>query len=102
MPFSQGLVRVGGEPASVAPSFMTVLQERLARIWDAGGLEMERFQPGDDVIVKEGMFEGYRAVFDAKLSGRDRVRVLLQMLNDRYLPVELDVGQLEASGTGNR
>ena len=58
MPFSQGLVRVGGEPASVAPSFMTVLQDRLARIWDAGGLKLERFRPGDQVDCAGGDVRG--------------------------------------------
>jgi hypothetical protein len=41
------------------------------------------------------MFEGYEGIFDATLSGRQRVRVFLKMLNDRFVPVELDAGTIE-------
>jgi hypothetical protein len=50
---------------------------------------------GDPVYIREGIFEGYRAIFDIRLPGSERVRVLLEMLNDRYVPMEIDVGYLE-------
>ena len=42
--------------------------------------------------------EGYRAIFDARLPGTERVRVLLKMLNDRYVPLEVDLELLERDG----
>ena len=48
--------------------------------------------------VREGAFEGYRALVDARLPGTERVRVLLKMLNDRYVPLEVDLELLERDG----
>ena len=39
--------------------------------------------------------EGYRALFDARLPGTERVRVLLKMLNDRYVPLEVGMELIE-------
>jgi transcription antitermination factor NusG len=47
------------------------------------------------VAIHAGPFAGYEAIFDLRLSGSDRVRVLLKMLNNRNLPVELDSKQIE-------
>ncbi len=42
-----------------------------------------------------GPFEGYEAIFDARLPGTERVRVLLQFLSDRYVTIELDASHLQ-------
>ena len=52
------------------------------------------FQHGDAVIIRQGAFSGLEAVFDGFLSGRGRVRVLLETL-ERFVPVTLDVHLLE-------
>ena len=49
---------------------------------------------GDAVTIKSGPFAGYTAIFDARLNGGDRVRVLLDMLSDRQVLVDLDERQL--------
>ena len=95
MPFSQGLVHVGGEPAPVADGFVRALQARLAAIWDAGGLPSDGLRQGDRVVLRAGLFKGYEGIFDVRLSGGARVRVLLKMLNDRYVPVEIDAELLD-------
>ena len=92
MPFSQGLVRVGGEPAAVDQNIVRAIKTRIAEIWDAGGLVFREINPGDRVVIKQGMFEGYEAIFDDRVPGHERVRVLLNMLNDRYVPLEVDAG----------
>jgi transcriptional antiterminator RfaH len=94
MPFSQGLVRVGGEPASVSDLIVCSIQSRVAQIWESKGLPHRAFNPGDRLIVEEGVFEGYRGIFDAYISGNERVRILLQMLNDRFIPVEIEADRL--------
>lgn len=53
-----------------------------------------RFRHGDPVVIKHGPFTGIEAVFDGCLSGRGRVRVLLEIVQ-RYIPVALDVDTLE-------
>jgi transcription antitermination factor NusG len=92
MPFSQGLVCVGSEPARVHEMVIRALRTRVAEIWEVGGLVFDELKPGDRVVIQEGAFEGYEAIFDARISGSERVRVLLKMLNDRYMPLEVDAG----------
>ena len=49
---------------------------------------------GDRVRIRAGAFSGYEALFDTRISGGDRVRVLLQMLNDRHVPLELNASDI--------
>jgi transcription antitermination factor NusG len=95
MPFSQGLVSVGVDPVPVPENIINALHRRVGEIWDAGGLVFDGLQKGEQVFIREGVFEGYRAIFDVRLPGSERVRVLLEMLNRRYVPVEVNVGLLE-------
>ncbi|NIM93951.1 MAG: hypothetical protein GTO18_09605 [Anaerolineales bacterium] len=95
MPFSQGLVRVGNEPAKVPENIVTTLKKKVDQIWDVGGVVFDGLEKGDEVYIKEGVLEGYRAIFDVRLPGSERVRILLEMLNDRYVPLEIDAGYLE-------
>jgi transcriptional antiterminator RfaH len=95
MPHSVGLVSFGGEPAHVPENLINALQKRVDEINEAGGEVFDGLKPGDPVKISEGPFEGYEAIFDARLPGSERVRVLVQMLSDRHLPVELKSGQIE-------
>ena len=95
MPFSQGLVRIGNEPAAVPEPIIHRLQERVGEIWQAGGIKLDQFTKGENLLIRDGLFEGYRAIFDVRIPGSERVRVLLEMLSDRYVSMELDVGYLE-------
>jgi transcription antitermination factor NusG len=95
MPFSQGLVRTGSEPAPVPDHIIFGLQNRVEEIWSAGGLKLDGLVQGDHVVINYGSFEGYRAIFDVHLPGTERVRVLLEMLSERFVPMELDVGLIE-------
>jgi transcriptional antiterminator RfaH len=51
------------------------------------------YEPGDAVVIQHGPFAGIDAVFDSCLTGRGRVRVLLELVQ-RLVPVDLDVEQL--------
>jgi transcription antitermination factor NusG len=95
MPHALGLVCFGGVPAHVPDGFIFAIEQHLAEINAAGGELFHRLKKGDLVTVQDGPFAGYRAIFDVRLGGKDRVRVLLQLLNDRRLPVELRVGQIK-------
>jgi len=55
------------------------------------------FRQGESVVIRHGPFAGIEAVFDGCLSGRGRVRVLLEIVQ-RTVPVALDVDQLEKLG----
>ena len=95
MPYTLGLVSFGGVPAPVSDRLIHALERRLGEIAGAGGEAFFGLKRGDSVTITGGPFEGYRALFDARLSGTERVRVLLQMLSDRQVPVELGVGWIE-------
>jgi transcriptional antiterminator RfaH len=95
MPHANGLVRFGGVPATVPDALVEALRRHLRDVAQAGGELLYQLQPGDAVAIRRGPFAGYEGIFDARLNGGDRVRVLLKMLNDRYVPMELAVGQLQ-------
>jgi transcriptional antiterminator RfaH len=94
MPFAQGLVSFDGEPAFIPDSLIIALKKRMHEIKNKGGLIFDQLEPGTPIRVIDGPFQGYEAIFDTRLDGQERVRVLLQMLNDRRVMVEMHVGQI--------
>jgi len=72
------------------------LRKRVEEISQAGGEFFDGLKSGDKVRISSGPFAGYEAIFDARVSGDERVRVLLEFLNNRRrLPIELSAGQIE-------
>ena len=53
-----------------------------------------RFTPGERVHIRSGPCRDIEAVFDSRLSGTGRVRILLQLLG-RQTPAEVDERWLE-------
>jgi len=49
MPFSQGLVRVGGDPTYVPDNIINALHRRIEEIWDVGGTAFDGLDKGDHV-----------------------------------------------------
>ena len=92
---SVGIIEFGGEPAYVSENLIHSLQKRVDEINEAGGEVFDGLKQGDPVQISEGPFAGYAAIFDARLPGSERVRVLIKMLSDRHLPVELGESQIE-------
>jgi transcriptional antiterminator RfaH len=95
LPHSNGLVSFGGEPSTVPDNLIHAIMRRVKEIAEAGGEVCDDLHKGDVVRIGYGPFEGYEAIFDTRLPGTERVRVLLQFLSDRYVPIELDASQLE-------
>jgi transcriptional antiterminator RfaH len=96
MPHSMGLVSFGGEPAQVPPHLIEAIRTRLEQVNAAGGEVFDGLKVGDTVRISEGPFKGYEAIFDARLPGSERVRVLLELLgSQRQVPVELDVSHIQ-------
>jgi transcription antitermination factor NusG len=94
MPHTLGLVTFGGEPAYVPESLIHAIQQRVDEIAKAGGEVLDGLHSGDVVQIERGPFEGYEAIFDAQLPGTERVRVLLKLLDERRVPVELNVSSI--------
>jgi transcription antitermination factor NusG len=94
MPYSTGLVTFGGEPAIVSDALIHAIKQRILQVEQAGGELFDGLHHGDPVVVQDGPFEGYEAIFDVRVSGSERVRILLKMLSDRQIPIELRAGQI--------
>lgn len=90
MPGGTGLVSFGGEPAVVPDSLITAIQKRVDELNVSARPAVEDLIPGEAVILEEGPFAGYEAIFDGRISGQDRVRVLLNFLQKRQVPLEVD------------
>jgi transcription antitermination factor NusG len=93
MPFALGLVCFGGEPAAVPEALIVAIMRRVKEITLAGNLVPGSLKAGDPVLIVEGMFAGYQAIFDSHLSGAERVRVLLRLLNGQ-VKLELPASQV--------
>lgn len=95
MPFSSGLLAFDGVPATVPHNLVQAIRQRLEQINAAGGEQVMGLKHGDPVVIHTGPFAGYEAIFDARLPGRERVRVLLKLLQMRDVNVELAITQIE-------
>jgi transcription antitermination factor NusG len=94
MPNTVGLVTFGAGPAPVPNSMVLAIREHLERVNAGGRARPVRFQAGEPVTIQSGPFAGQHAIFDTHLSGDERVRVLLQLLNQREIPVTLQAANL--------
>ena len=95
MPGSKGLVAFDAQPASVPEALIAAICQKVNQINAAGGEQLCGLQPGNAVIIQDEPFAGQEALFDACLSGNERVRVLLKLLRGRQLPVEMPGTQIE-------
>lgn len=75
------IVRFGAIPAYVPEQVIEDLQEAMS----TGNIKLAharaRFNHGDQVAVTAGAFKGWYGVFDKELSGKDRVKVLLNTVS---------------------
>ncbi len=97
MPFARGMVSFDQEPATVPESLIHAIRRRVDQVNEAGGEVFEGLQKGEVVFIHDGPFAGYEAIFDLRLPGSERVRVLIKLLTERQVPVELSVGHIQRS-----
>ena len=107
-------VEFGGQRAIVPDHFMIELKRRMSHIRAAGGLLFDGLAQGDTVKITGGPFAGREAIFDVQLSGTERVRVMLEWIEQsqhhhprsrsaaksganqpRLVPVELNANSIE-------
>jgi transcriptional antiterminator RfaH len=94
MPGSLGLVSFGGEPATVPVELIQAIRRNIDHA-NAGFGKRPVFSAGDLLVVREGVFDGYEAIFDTHMPGNDRARVLLKYLNGRQVSLVLPIQQIE-------
>ena len=95
MPFSAGFVTFDTAPAPVPENLVHAIRRHVDQINASGAQELAGLQPGDAVVIQGGPFDGYEAVFDTRLAGTERVRVLLKFLRARQMTVELPQTQIQ-------
>ncbi len=95
LPGMRRIVSFDGEPASVPDHLITSLRSRV----EAANLEqkdpLQGLRQGDPVRVTAGPFAGYEAIFDTRLNGGERARVLLRFIASLQVSLEVQAGQLE-------
>ena len=94
VPGASGLVSFDGEPAPVPDLLITALKRQVDLVNAASRELTSNLKHGDTVVIQDGPFAGHEAIFDLRLSGQDRVRVLLNFLQTRQVPVELQSRQI--------
>lgn len=95
LPGTRGLVGFDGEPSVVPPEMVRWLEKRIGEIDKAGGLVFDELNEGDTVRITRGPFAGLEAIFDKRLSGDERVQVLLKFLSEHPQRVQLDSADIE-------
>jgi transcriptional antiterminator RfaH len=91
LPGAIGIVNFGGDPAPVPDHIVNTLRQHLEIINASHGKASGLYQPGDVVAIRGGPFSGHEAIFDIHLPGRDRVEVLLRMIQGHQIRVELPI-----------
>jgi len=94
MPGASSLVSFDGEPASVPDLLIDALKKHVDHHNKTFQNKRKNFETGDVVMIEDGPFAGHEAVFDINISGEDRVRVLLNLLTGRQMPIEIEGRQI--------
>ena len=90
------LVSFGGEVSVVPDAIVHAIRVKVDEINATGGQKPPGIKPGTTVKIEKGPFEGYEGIIDSRVPGKERVRVLLKMLENRKVPVELPVADVRA------
>jgi len=94
IPGGIGLVSFGYEPAFVSDSMINAIKQRIESLKMVSEKKIISLCKGDRVVIHAGAFTNYEGIFDTQLSGSDRVRILLSLLDNRLLPVEMPVSYI--------
>jgi transcription antitermination factor NusG len=95
MPYAVGLVSFDKEPATIENDVMQTLIKKIEFLKQIKDNRSLPFEPGNTLLVNRGPFAGYEAIFDTSLPGRDRVRILLMMVQNNQISVELPTSHVQ-------
>lgn len=92
-----GVVRVlgsAGQPTTISTHVIAGIRSRVDEIQQEESLALGRFRRGDRVRITSGPFEGFEGMFDTRLGGQTRARILIEFLG-RLTATEIDARYLE-------
>lgn len=90
----RGLVRFAGECAIVPESMIELLREEMASAKTIVIPDEPLVKEGDETVVAEGALIGLHAVITKVMPGKDRVKILLDMMGTAVV-AEVPIGTLE-------
>ena len=94
MPGVARMLSFGNEFAPIPDHLMQAIRERVDTINASDSEMFASLKQGDIVVLRSGVFAGYEAIFDTRLPGHDRVRVLLNLLENRQFRMVVPTGQI--------
>jgi transcriptional antiterminator RfaH len=78
----------------VSEALVNAIKQRVMQVEQAGGELFDGLHQGDPILIQDGPFAGYAAIFDVRIPGSERVRIFLKMLSDRHIPMEINAGKI--------
>ncbi len=95
MPGVRGIVSAGNDPLAVPTGIVTEIRRR--GVDDIVEIPEKRLDSGEKVVVVEGPFRGFEAIFERYLSGAERVAILLSAIEAGGLRVLLPASAVAKS-----
>lgn len=83
MPGVVSVVSFDDQPAIVSDETIHQLQKRIEENEIKKNNKISEFKKGDHVTIVEGPFAGYSGIFDLNLSGGERAKILIKLINDQ-------------------
>jgi transcriptional antiterminator RfaH len=90
------IVSFDDQPATVPDEVITTIEHNVMRLnqsHDDGAIGLKH---GDPVIILDGPFKGYKAIFDTAMKGSDRVRLLVKFLHGQQKRVQVPASMARA------
>lgn len=102
MPGVRGIVRFDKRPVVVPAELLETLRRRL-QPYERRVLKKAEwlFEQGDKVLITDGPFEGFEAIFERGKSGQERAQIMIKALGT-WTRTEIDVRQLKPLGSSAR
>lgn len=89
VPGANRVVSFDHEPAIVPDEVIHTIKLNVERLNENPDMFHQQLHHGDPVIIQGGPFEGYQAIFDARLEGSERVRLLIKLLRGQQVRVQV-------------
>ena len=94
LPGMQRLVAFGGQPAWLMDEMLEAIRRQVEATNQVAQDPLAGLQPGELVRITSGPFAGYEALFDTRINGAERVRVLLRLLAREHVSVEVPASEI--------
>jgi len=94
LPGMQRLVAFGGQPAWLMDEMLEAIRHQVEVANQVAQNPLADLRRGDVVRIMCGPFAGYEAIFDARINGKERVRVLLKLLQRQQVSLEVPATEL--------